>query len=390
MNNINDKGRFTCIGCGACTQTCGRDFVIYKENSEGFYEARSDESKCVSCGNCKKVCYKYFDDVEEGFNIEDAKVYKVKSKDKNILENTSSGGVAFELYKEFLKRGYIVSGAAYDYEKHKVKHILIENEEDINTISTSKYIPSYTEAMLNSLDYRNKKYLIIGTPCQIHGFRKVIKHYRREDNFVLVDFFCHGTPSIFLWRKYLDHVRKKEDLKDIKKVNFRDKKTGWHTYSIMIQDERKTYRKMHLKDKFFKFFLREKCLMESCYDCQLRFNKLYSDIRLGDYWGKEAKDDKEGVSIVLINSEKGAEAFNSIKDKFEVEEKNFESLKESQGRVIEYLIPKDRGDILKALNSEKNLQQIYNKYMLPEDIKRGIKRRIKNLIFKELFHVYIN
>lgn len=52
------------------------------------------------------------------------------------------------------------------------------------------------------------------------------------------------------------------------------------------------------------------CLRPSCYDCPAKSGKSQSDITLGDFWGIQEihpeLDDDKGLSLVLVNSEKGA------------------------------------------------------------------------------------
>lgn len=61
----------------------------------------------------------------------------------------------------------------------------------------------------------------------------------------------------------------------------------------------------------------------SCGKCHFTNTKRPSDITIADYWGWEKtapdmnKDDK-GVSLVLVNTEKGRELFDKIKDRMTV------------------------------------------------------------------------
>ena len=65
-----------------------------------------------------------------------------------------------------------------------------------------------------------------------------------------------------------------------------------------------------------KGFLRDIYLRPSCYDCPAKAGRSGSDITLGDYWGIQdahpEMDDNMGVSVVLLNSEKGLELFESL------------------------------------------------------------------------------
>ena len=58
-----------------------------------------------------------------------------------------------------------------------------------------------------------------------------------------------------------------------------------------------------------KGFLSNLYLRPSCHDCKCKDGKHHSDISLGDFWGIDkfnpSFDDDKGVSLVLVNTEKG-------------------------------------------------------------------------------------
>ena len=73
-----------------------------------------------------------------------------------------------------------------------------------------------------------------------------------------------------------------------------------------------------------RIFLKNACLRPSCYNCKFKGLNRNSDITLGDFWGvegllEELNDDK-GVSLVLVNSEKGQHFFDRIKESCFVKE----------------------------------------------------------------------
>ena len=61
----------------------------------------------------------------------------------------------------------------------------------------------------------------------------------------------------------------------------------------------------------------------SCGVCHFTNTKRPSDITIADYWGWEKTDpdfnkDDKGVSLVLVNTEKGKALFEAVKDKMDV------------------------------------------------------------------------
>ena len=60
-------------------------------------------------------------------------------------------------------------------------------------------------------------------------------------------------------------------------------------------------------------------LRPSCYNCSFKgVNNRLSDITLADFWGIEGMcpemDDDKGTSLVIVNTQKGREIFDSVSD----------------------------------------------------------------------------
>ena len=112
------------------------------------------------------------------------------------------GGVGFEVGALLLNRGYKVCGVRYNADNNRAEHYIASDVRELIQSAGSKYIQSYTVDAFKAIN-RKEKYLVTGTPCQIDSFRRYIQKFRCEDNFVLLDFFCHGVPSMFVWQKYI-------------------------------------------------------------------------------------------------------------------------------------------------------------------------------------------
>jgi len=107
---------------------------------------------------------------------------------------------------------------------------------------------------------------------------------------------------------------------DITNINFRDKKHGKSDFTLeSTQSDTGTavfLRENLYQNTFFKGFLRNLFLRPSCYKCPVRSFKSKSDITIGDYWGIQnilpEFDDDKGVSLVMINTEKGKEIYSML------------------------------------------------------------------------------
>ena len=221
----------------------------------------------------------------------------------------STGGVSYEIGKKAIDEGYKVCAVRYNAEKGIAEHYIAENHDELQESIGSKYIQSYTVDGFKSIN-RKEKYFVTGTPCQIDSFRRYIRKFKVEDNFLLLDFFCHGVPSMWLWKKYCLDIEKKHG--KIARALWRNKESGWkNSYSLRIEcnqaEKKHVYTSSLQKDDvFYKFFLGDRCLGCACYDsCKFKYTNSSADIRIGDAWGNHYKNNDEGVCSVLTLSEKG-------------------------------------------------------------------------------------
>lgn len=254
LNNI--KSITSCYGCGVCATVCGKKIISIGLNVDGFYEpAITDEAQCTDCGLCVDVCsYTY-----SGLSLTDAnmKSYAAWSNDAQVCRKCSSGGVGFELGRTLIEKGYKACGVRYNADTLRAEHYIASTVEELVQSIGSKYIQSYTVDGFKSID-RKGKYLVTGTPCQIDSFRRYIRKFHCEDNFVLMDFFCHGVPSMWLWHKYTAEVEKTTGR--ITYASWRNKRTGWHdSWAMGFDGEQHFGEKVDWHDSY-NMLIREKKL----------------------------------------------------------------------------------------------------------------------------------
>ena len=212
-----------CYGCGMCVSICPYHILQLKENSDGFLSpVCGDQTLCTQCKLCDSVC-PLNQPVPQSTILGS---YAAWSKDLNVRLRSSSGGIAHELGLFFLQSGGDVCGAIYDITAQRAIHKIAKTEADLVKFSGSKYLQSNIVDSLNALRSPGK-HMVIGTPCQIAAIDTWSKKINRRDDFLLVDFFCHGVPSALLWDKYLN-FRNKKIQKPIKNIIWRNKRTGWH------------------------------------------------------------------------------------------------------------------------------------------------------------------
>ena len=248
-----------------------------------------------------------------------------------VRRKCSSGGAGFEIGKYLLGQGYKVCGVRYDAEKNIAEHYIARTVEELIPSAGSKYIQSYTVDGFKAIN-RKEKYLVTGTPCQIDSFRRYIRKFHCEDNFVLLDFFCHGVPSMLLWKKYTEWAEKQ--VGKITYASWRNKWTGWHdswamgidgkehgekinwydSYDMLIRGKKSFIESRRSQgDMFYQLFLGDCCLGKQCFEhCKYKYDQSSSDIRIGDMWGDTYKSNEDGVSCAIAFTAKGESVLRQI------------------------------------------------------------------------------
>lgn len=353
-----------CSGCGVCSCICPKGAIKIELNEYGFYQPKINENKCINCGLCTKVC---IDNIKNKTNELNRKEnYIAVTKNKKILDKSSSGGIAYIISKKFIENGYPICGVQYNKFKEIAEHVIITKEEDLYKIQGSKYIPSYTEEAFKEI-IKLDKAVIFGTPCQIAGIDATLKQKNKRNNFILIDIFCHGVPSLLAFKNHLKYLKKNNKIKSEEDVTFRSKKE----YILKIGSK---YKKTYQYDPFYYFFLRGLIFQEVCYTCPYRRTG-YSDIRLGDFTNPKFSNLNYSPSNIIINTEKGKEVIKQIEDNIVLFAENFENVDKVQDKGDKSL-PKKYNYYLNKLKNGKYPIKILKKEMIIMHIKGFIKKII--------------
>lgn len=349
-NNISKI--HNCYGCGVCATSCPTKIISIFLNERGFYEPRIENIEaCVNCGICLEVCA--FNDNKLANDGAPIGSWASWSNDKNVRRKCSSGGIGFEIGKQLIEKGYKAVGCRYDIKEQRAEHFIASTVEEFVQSIGSKYIQSYTEEAFRQIERKGQKYLVTGTPCQIDSFRKMIRKFRCEDNFVLMDFFCHCVPSMWAWKAYIKMLEPK--IGKVTYASWRNKfDYGWHDNWLMGIDGEKTSKpvdwcdgynllirekkcfiqsRRSQGDLFYKLFLGDYCLGPQCQrKCKYKYDKSSADIRIGDLWGNTYKDDEKGTSALVAFTEKGREVICGLHD-VTLFEHPFKTVAEGQMKV---------------------------------------------------------
>lgn len=385
QNNINDKTNKFCSGCSACYSVCPKNAIEIKLDEDGFYKAFIDNEKCINCGKCKKVCVRFKENEKyEPAELEKGKLYSAQSKNIDVINTCTSGGIAYEIAKYGIENGYKIAGVIYNYKENNAETIITDKLEELEKIKGSKYIQANpTKAFYEIINVCKKskeaKYIVFGTPCQIAGLRKAVNECNLQNDIIMVDLFCHGVPTYLAWNQYIKWLKEKQKIEIIDKVVFRSKHIGWHDFCMEVQSDRNTYYKCAEGDLFYKAFFDNILLNQSCFDCDVRMNLSYADLRLGDYWGKRYKNRQDGVSAVLSLTNKGKKLIQEIVNNNSIEileETTVKECMESQsGKIYNNIEIGKRA--IKMLKETKNLEKTIKNYRKLMPIKWRIKKGIK-------------
>ena len=386
--NITDKSAFRdCTSCQMCAAVCPKNAITIRLDENGFYRPYVDKVKCIDCGLCTKVCYKFDSDIKitTTDKADKIEVYSAQHVSDSILNKVTSGGVADALAKELVNQGYVCIGVIYNDEHHQAEHAVVRNKTNTDAFRGSKYIQSYSfdafKYLVNTV--RTEKFAVFGLPCHIYAIHKFLSLRNLRDNCILIDLFCHGCPSMLVWNKYEQAIKKQVNNKKFDEVQFRSKVKGWGTFYVVVVvvEGVRAFISSPKHDEFYSLFFSDHVLNDACSNCKLRSTMEYTDIRLGDFWGKRYLNDRKGVSAVVVTSEKGMQAFNAIKGLFKIEDSCMSEVlvKQSYGKVYTPNMELRKMMLDELRDSDKTLKEVVDLYYSRQGLAMKAKRWLKTV-----------
>jgi coenzyme F420-reducing hydrogenase beta subunit len=323
----------SCTGCGVCANICPTSAIQMIADEEGFSYPKISRERCLECGECVVHCPVYAE-IDKRFTDEGPlAVYAAWSRDEEMRKSGSSGSIFGELAKEILIRGGYVAGVAYT-SAHRAEHRLIHKMSDLPALKKSKYLQSDTGDIYSQvLEILNqgKEVLFVGTPCQCAGLLSYLGG--AKENLFLCDFVCHGVNSPMVHQKYIAETEKELGI-DVKQIDHRNKKSSWQNYCFSVTDGRNTYNLGGKRvNPFLRGFLTNLFLRPSCYECRFKGSNRPTDLTLGDCWGYPG-DEPKGVSLVIVQSEKGQRLLSSIEPSMNCGDYSLKSALDSNSPIV--------------------------------------------------------
>ncbi len=303
-----------CLGCGVCEGACPTKSITTVVQTGSFVPVINE----VTCTN-KKGCHRCFDAcpgvgvplneiANESFNVPEIKTdekigrylecFTGFSTDYDIRYHSASGGMLSQFLIWLLERKYIDGAVVTKFSPNSellVESFIATTKEEILSAKSSKYAPVTLNHAIQDIKKREGKFVIVGLPCHIHGFRKYEKLDKKFKEKIAGYFglFCSGGRTFYL----TEHVFKERniDKNELTYLAYRDEgclgslvvKETNHTTKIPYQQYYHPLRS---------FFKSRRCLF--CID---HFAEL-ADVSFGDIHIEPYIQDKVGINSLVVRN----------------------------------------------------------------------------------------
>lgn len=372
-----------CTGCHACANICPQKCISMAADNEGFLYPVINTELCINCGLCEKVCP--IVNGKTAANEREVRAYAAINKNEEIRLNSSSGGIFTLIAENVLDKDGVVFGAAFDKD-FDVIHTYAKTKDKLEQFRGSKYVQSVigkTYKQAKEFLEQGRTVLFTGTPCQIGGLYSYLgKDYA---NLITQDLICHGVPSPMVWRKYLEY-REKISRVSARRISFRRKDCGWKKFSVSCEFTNDTeYLSELTEDPYMQAFLHNLCLRPSCYDCAFKTKHRQADITLADFWGIQyiapEMDDDKGISLLIVNSEKGEQILEEFKNNLILQKVDLsEAIKYNSAMITSVSLPKNRTKFMSDI-WHQSFDKTAKKYCKVKFIVK-VKNKLKSILKK--------
>ena len=210
------------------------------------------------------------------------------AKDDVLRRRSSSGGVFGLLAKDTISQGGRVVGASFSDDCLSVKHATASSEEELEPLLSSKYVwssvPVELYATIAHALQEGRRVLFSGVGCQLVTLKNRLGELASDKNLLCVEMICHGIPLPSLWKLWVGHLEDRFHSR-LRSVNFRDKSSGWPSYSVSYEfEDGARLRQFALDDWYMRVYLNNLSLRRGCASCPAKASPL-GDLTLGDFWG---------------------------------------------------------------------------------------------------------
>lgn len=332
-----------CTGCGICQGACP-SHAIHMVVRKGRFIPQIDTSLCKNSKGCHR-CYDacaglginlmqiakgdlYFNDTKHDDYIGNyISCHTGYSTDEYIRYHSASGGMVSQMLIWLLGKGYIQGAVVTKFDPDNellVNSFVATTKDDILEAKSSKYSPVTLNTAIQEIKKREGKYVIVGLPCHIQGFRKYeqLDKSFKEKIFGYFGIYCSCGRSFYL-TEYAFRERRIDknrltyfayrDEGCLGSMVVRQRPTGIRIANsnseTCLYKEDEVY-----KDRFQNYYhpLRTFFVPQRCHFCIDHYAEL-ADVSFGDIHVMPYKEDKIGISSWVIRNEMFCALFDDAK-----------------------------------------------------------------------------
>ncbi len=338
---IDCLSKENCCGCNACGDVCPTKAIYFETDNEGFWYPKVNHDTCINCELCTKICPEINSEKLRKNDFESPLCYAAENKNLDVVFDSTSGGIFSAFADKFYREGGYVGGAVYSDDCISVKQYISADKKDLPRLRSSKYMQSdlsgfYSE--VQRLVKQGEKVVVCGCPCQMAALRSFLR--RDYPNLLILDFVCLGINSPKIHAAYLRSFEERYGSKIIS-AKAKSKEYGWRnlTFKATLASGKVIYEKKK-ENLFTRGYIGTGLYMRpACYQCKFRGFPRCADVTIADFWGIEKYDkslDKDlGTSLVLVNSRKGKEWFDVIKQRLNYISLDFKCALEGNPALME-------------------------------------------------------
>lgn len=310
-----------CTGCGICVGACPTSSISIKSQN-GLFIPAINETTCINnkgCNRCydscpgigvnlKEIANDNFSEIATKEDIQVGKYlncYSGYSTKYDIRYHSASGGMISQFLIFLLEKNYI-DGAyvtAFDPSNELlVNSYIARTREDILRAKSSKYAPVTLNHAIQDIKSSEGKYVIVGLPCHIHGFRKyeTIDKKFKEKILGYLGIYCSSGRSFYL----TEYVFNKFgiDKNGLQYFAYRDEGCLGSLVAKGISST--TLKPFLIKERFQQYYhpLRSFFIPKRCTQCIDHFAEL-ADVSFGDIHIDPYIQDKIGINSLVVRKQ---------------------------------------------------------------------------------------
>jgi coenzyme F420 hydrogenase subunit beta len=309
-----------CTGCGICEGACPTKSITTIVQ-KGQFVPVIDATTCTNkkgCHRCFDVCpgveIKLNKIAQEVFTAPETKqnekigrflkCFTGYSADYDIRYHCASGGMLSQFLIWLLEKKHIdgVVVTAFNPENELlVRSFVASTKEEILSAKSSKYAPVTLNHAIQDIKSRDGKFIIVGLPCHIHGFRKYEKLDKKFKEKIAGYFglYCSGGRTFYL----TEHIFKERKINrnDLKYFAYRD--NGCLGSLVAKGISSATLKPFLVEERFQQYYhpLRSFFKPRRCLLCIDHFAEL-ADVSFGDIHIEPYIQDTVGINSMIVRN----------------------------------------------------------------------------------------